>query len=76
MKTDLLDRTFAFAKPIVKLSQTLQEQRGVPQTLGSQLVRSGTAIGANVEEGQASQTRKNLRLKYNIACKEPRETLH
>jgi four helix bundle protein len=76
MKTDLPERTFAFAKRIVKLCQTLDEQRGVSQTLSRQLIRSGTSIGANVEEGQASQSRKDFRLKYNIACKEARETLY
>lgn len=76
MKSDLPDRTFAFAKRIVKLCQSLEEQRGVAQTLSRQLIRSGTSIGANVEEGQASQSRKDFRLKYNIACKEARETLY
>ncbi len=76
MKSDLPDRTFAFAKRIVKLCQALEEQQGVAQTLSRQLIRSGTSIGANVEEGQASQSRKDFRLKYNIACKEARETLY
>jgi four helix bundle protein len=74
MKTDLPDRTFAFAKRIVKLCQLLDEQRGAGQTLSRQLIRSGTSIGANVEEGQASQSRRDFALKYNIACKEARET--
>ncbi|WP_197231214.1 four helix bundle protein [Novipirellula artificiosorum] len=76
MKTDLPERTFAFAKRIVKLCQTLEEHSGVAETLSRQLIRSGTSIGANVEEGQASQSRKDFRLKYNIACKEARETLY
>ncbi|MCR9296618.1 MAG: four helix bundle protein [bacterium] len=76
MKSDLPDRTFEFAKRIVKLCQNLEEQRGVAQTLSRQLIRSGTSIGANVEEGQASQSRKDFRLKYNIACKEARESLY
>ncbi|QDV24534.1 four helix bundle protein [Aureliella helgolandensis] len=76
MKTDLPDRTFAFAKRIVKLSQTLEELHGVPQSLSRQLIRSGMSVGANVEEGQGSQSRKDFRLKYNIPCKEARETLY
>lgn len=74
MKSDLPERTFEFAKRIVKLCQTLDERQGVAQTLSRQLIRSGTSIGANVEEGQASQSRKDFALKYNIACKEARET--
>ncbi|WP_164104384.1 four helix bundle protein [Candidatus Laterigemmans baculatus] len=76
MPTDLPERTFVFAKRIVKLCQSLEQQRGVAQTLSRQLIRSGTSIGANIEEGQASQSRNDFRLKYNIACKETRETLY
>ncbi|WP_146593603.1 four helix bundle protein [Novipirellula galeiformis] len=39
-------------------------------------IRSGTSVGANVEEGQACQSRKDFRLTYNIACKEARQTLY
>lgn len=74
MKTDLPDRTFAFAVRIVKLCQTLDEAAGVGRTLGWQLLRSGTSICANVEEGQASQSRADFAAKYSIACKEARET--
>ncbi len=42
--------------------------------LGKQLLRSGTSIGANIEEGQASQSDADFIHKYSIACKEARET--
>jgi four helix bundle protein len=42
--------------------------------LANQLLRSGTSIGANVEEGQGSQSRADFIAKYSIACKEARET--
>jgi four helix bundle protein len=38
------------------------------------LLRAGTSIVANVEEGQASQSRADFVSKYSIACKEARET--
>jgi four helix bundle protein len=41
-----------------------------------QLLRAGTSVGANVEEGQASQSRADFVSKYSIACKEARETLY
>lgn len=47
---------------------------GVPRTRANQLLRSGTSIGANVEEGQASQSAADFVSKYSIACKEARET--
>ena len=74
MSTDLPARTFEFAKRIVKLWQVLDNNPSVGRTLGRQLIRSGTSIGANVEEGQASQSRADFCSKYSIACKEARET--
>ncbi|TWU44746.1 hypothetical protein Poly51_58120 [Rubripirellula tenax] len=38
MKTDLPERTFAFAKRIVKLCQSLEEHAAVAQTLSRQLI--------------------------------------
>lgn len=73
-KRDLPERTFEFARRVVKLCQTLDQTPGVSRTLANQLLRSGTSIGANVEEGQASQSRADFVAKYSIACKEARET--
>lgn len=74
MKSDLPERRFGFAVRIVKLCQVLERNGEVPRTLSRQLLRSGTSIGANVEEGQASQSRADFVAKYSIACKEARET--
>lgn len=74
VKSDLPERTFAFAVRVTKLCQSLGRVRGVPRSLVSQLFSSGTSVGANVEEGQASQSRADFASKYSIACKEARET--
>ena len=74
MKRDLPERTFKFALRIVKLCQHLDRKPGVSRTLANQLLRSGTSIGANVEEGQAAQSEADFLTKYSIACKEARET--
>lgn len=50
------------------------EKPGVSRTIANQLIRSGTSIGANVEEGQSSQSEADFVAKYSIACKEARET--
>jgi four helix bundle protein len=42
--------------------------------MANQLLRSGTSIGANVEEGQAAQSEADFVSKYSIARKEARET--
>ena len=74
MKSDIPDRTFQFAQRIVNLCQHLDRSPWISRTLANQLLRSGTSIGANVEEGQASQSEADFVSKYSIACKEARET--
>lgn len=74
MTSDLPERTFEFATRVVNLCRHLDGRPGVSRTLAKQLLRSGTSIGANVEEGQASQSRADFISKYSIACKEARET--
>ena len=49
------------------------EKPGVSRTIGNQLLRSGTSIGANVEEAQAGQSRADFLCKMCIALKEARE---
>lgn len=73
---DIKERTFAFALKIVRLCRTLDRKSGTARTLGRQLLRSGTSIGANVEEAQAGQSRADFISKYNIALKEAREAIY
>ena len=71
---DIRDRSFEFAVRIVKLCQHLDKTPGVGRTLGQQLIRSGTSIGANLEEAKAAQSRADFIHKNSIALKEARET--
>ena len=73
---DMCERTFKFAIDIVKLSQEFDKIPGTTRTLMRQLLRSGTSIGANIEEGQGAQSRADFISKYSIARKETRETLY
>lgn len=73
---DIKERTFAFALKIIGFCRTLDGSRGVARTLGRQLLRAGTSIGANVEEAQAGQSKADFASKYNIALKEARETIY
>ena len=73
---DIRERTFDFAVRIVKLCQHLDEKPGVGRTLGKQLLRAGTSIGANIEEAQAGQSKPDFISKNAIALKEARETLY
>lgn len=69
----ILTKTYAFALSIVKLNRILREQNKEYE-LSKQILRSGTSIGANSEEGSAAQSRRDFVSKYSIALKEARET--
>lgn len=71
---DIRERAFEFAVRIVKVCQFLDQQPGVGRTLGKQLIRSGTSIGANLEEAKAGQSRVDFISENAIALKEARET--
>jgi len=73
-KGDLPERSFDFAKRIVLLCRVLDEKPGTNRIMANQLLRSGTSVGANIEEGQTSQSEADFVSKYSIACKEARET--
>ena len=59
---------------VVKQCQVLDEKPGVSRTLANQLLRSGTSIGANLEESKGGQSRADYLSKVSIAHKETRET--
>ena len=66
------DKSFQFAVEIVKLARRLHADREF--VLADQILRSGTSIGANIEEAIAGQSRKDFISKMAIASKEARET--
>lgn len=71
---DIVGRTFDFALRVIRVCLALNERPGVRRTLGNQLLRSGTSVGANVTEAQAAQSKPDFISKMNIALKEARET--
>ncbi len=73
-KRDVQKRAFSFACRIVKFYQFLAKQKGAGEVLARQVLRSGTSIGANLEEAAAGQSRADFISKCNIALKEARET--
>ena len=75
MKKDNLiaEKSFTFAKRIYFLYKFLTEEKR-EYVLSKQLLRSGTSIGANVEEAIGGQSKKDFIAKLSIAYKEARET--
>ena len=73
MKDNIIQqKSFDFALKIIALYRSLV--KGNEYVLSKQLLRSGTSIGANVEEAQAGQSRADFVSKLSIASKEARET--
>ena len=66
------EKSFSFAVRIIKLAKWLRKNNHFE--LSQQIIRSGTSIGANVEEALAGQSRKDFIAKMAIASKEARET--
>ncbi len=71
---NIRDRSFAFAVRIVKLCQYLEKPDLISRTLVRQLLRSATSVGANLEEGQAGQSKPDFISKNAIALIEARES--
>ena len=73
-KKDIQERTLSFSIRIVKLCKFLREKDGIGYELSKQLIRSGTSIGANVEEAQNAESKPDFIHKMSISLKEARET--
>ena len=72
MKSIIKDKTYAFALDVITLYKKLTEKN--EYVISRQLLKSGTSIGANVEEALAGQSRADFLSKMSIASKEARET--
>ncbi|MFA6240902.1 MAG: four helix bundle protein [Candidatus Hydrogenedentales bacterium] len=77
MKSDnvIQQKSYLFAVRIVKLCQHLAGTKK-EYVLSRQVLRSGTSIGANVEEAIGGQSRADFLSKISIAYKEARETAY
>ena len=72
-KNVVLDKSFNFAIRVVNLYKFLCKDKK-EYTLSKQLLRSGTSIGANINEAQAGQSKNDFIAKMAIASKEARES--
>ncbi|GAB2527980.1 four helix bundle protein [Rufibacter soli] len=67
-------KSYSFALRMIKLYKHLQKEQREFYVLTKQVLRSGTSIGANVEEALGSPSGADFRNKLTIALKEARET--
>ena len=69
----VVEKSYAFAIRVVNCHKYLCAKKHEYE-LSKQLLRSGTSIGANVEEAVGGFSRKDFAAKMSIAYKESRET--
>lgn len=73
-KNIVKEKSFCFALEIIELYKKLIEEKEF--VISKQLLRSGTSIGANIEEASAAYSRNDFLHKMTISSKEARETLY
>jgi four helix bundle protein len=68
-------RTFLFAAAVVRFCRGLTDAHPVTRKLSWQLLDAATSVGANMEEADGGQSKKDFIAKIGIARKESRETV-
>jgi len=72
-KSVLRDKSYVFSIRIVRLMQSIQDERK-EFVLSKQILRSGTSIGAHIREAEFGQSHSDFIHKMSIALKEANET--
>jgi four helix bundle protein len=72
--SNLLSKTFDFAVNIISYTSELQKQNKF--VIGNQLLKCGTAIGANTKESENAESEAVFINKIETAIKEATETKH
>jgi four helix bundle protein len=73
---DIQERTFEFSVQIVQFCRDLWKANPVTRRIGWQLLDAATSTGANMQEADAGQSRKDFISKTGIARKESRESVY
>lgn len=68
----ILEKSFDFALQIIELYKKLVAEKEF--IISKQLLRSGTGIGANIEEATAAISKRDFIAKMSVSSKEARET--
>ncbi len=73
-KMDIKKRTYLYALSIIRFIDQLNKNDLSVQVLARQLLRSGTSVGANVIEAQASSSKKEFTNFLNYSLKSAKES--
>ena len=71
----IIDKSKSFAIRIVRLYKYLCEEKK-EYVMAKQLLRSGTSIGANIQEAEYAISKKEFIAKRQISLKEAAETMY
>jgi four helix bundle protein len=71
---DIQERGFAFACDVIVFCRKLRHPDDVVRRLSWQLLEAGTSVGANLEEANVGQTKRDFIAKTAISRKESRES--
>lgn len=69
------EKSYNFSLKIIKVYQELTKEKK-EFIISKQLIRSGTSVGANIEEAIEAQSKNDFISKMSISYKEARETLY
>jgi len=72
---DLEERTARFGEAVIEFAKTVPKNP-INNPLISQIVRSGTSIGANYAEADGADSKKDFHYKISLCKKEAKETKH
>jgi four helix bundle protein len=75
-RQDLAARALRLSIELLRLQRQTEHSGPALSHVGIQMFRSGTAIGALIEEAQVANSRRDMAAKYAIALREARETNH
>ena len=73
-KYDLEERTKKFGENIISFCKKISRDE-ITRPLITQLIKSGTSVGANYYEANCAESRKDFEHKIGICKKEAKETL-
>jgi four helix bundle protein len=67
----ILEKSFQFALNIIEYSELLEDKR--KYVIARQILKSGTSVGANINEAQSAESKADFIHKLKIADKEANE---
>jgi four helix bundle protein len=73
MPESFQSRSFRLALEILRFYRVLRRSTDVPLHFADQVLRAGTATGANVEEPKSASSRRDMAAKYAIGLRDVRE---